>query len=59
MWGRNIMMGYLNREDKTEEDLTEDGWMKSGDQGYLDKDGFLFITGILQFLASIRPGAYK
>jgi long-subunit acyl-CoA synthetase (AMP-forming) len=51
MWGRNIMMGYLNREDKTEEDLTEDGWMKSGDQGYLDKDGFLFITGISQFLA--------
>jgi len=46
MWGRNVMMGYLNREDKTNEDLTVDGWMKSGDQGIMDEDGFLYITGI-------------
>ena len=46
MWGRNIMMGYLNREDKTSEDLTLDGWMKSGDQGILDEEGFLYITGL-------------
>ena len=47
MWGRNIMMGYLNREEKTTEDLIEDGWLKSGDQGFLDKDGYLYITGKL------------
>ena len=47
MWGRNIMMGYLNREDKTTEDLIEDGWLKSGDQGFLDEDGYLYITGKL------------
>lgn len=45
MWGRNVMMGYLNRDDRNKEDMTEDGWMRSGDLGYLDKDGFLYITG--------------
>lgn len=47
MWGRNVMMGYLNRDDRNKEDMTEDGWMRSGDLGYLDKDGFLYITGTL------------
>ena len=61
MWGRNIMMGYLNREDKTTEDLIEDGWLKSGDQGFLDEDGYLYITGKLQllplfpFLKNVHP----
>jgi long-chain-fatty-acid--CoA ligase ACSBG len=45
MWGRHVMMGYLNREDKTTEDVDEEGWMHSGDLGTLDSDGFLFITG--------------
>jgi len=45
MWGRNIMMGYLNREDATRKDMTEDGWLKSGDLGVKDKDGFLSIVG--------------
>lgn len=45
MWGRHIMMGYLNREDKTTEDVDEEGWMHSGDLGRQDSDGFLFITG--------------
>ena len=45
MKGRNLMMGYLNREDKTTEDIDEDGWLHSGDIGSMDKDGFVFITG--------------
>ena len=39
------MMGYLNREDKTKEDMDEEGWMHSGDLGTLDSEGFMFITG--------------
>ena len=39
-------MGYLNKEDKTTETIdAETGWMKTGDIGKLDEDGFLFITG--------------
>jgi len=45
MWGRNVMMGYLNREDATRKDMTEDGWMKSGDIAVIDSEGFHFITG--------------
>ena len=45
MWGRNIMMGYLNREDKTMEDVDEEGWFHSGDLGVQDEEGFLKITG--------------
>ena len=45
MWGRNVMMGYLNREDKTTEDIDPEGWMHSGDVGSIDNEGRLFITG--------------
>lgn len=45
MMGRHIMMGYLNREDATRKDMTEDGWLKTGDLVSIDKDGFHFIVG--------------
>jgi len=44
-WGRNIMMGYLNRQDATQKDMTDDGWFKTGDLGEIDRDGFHFIVG--------------
>ena len=45
MKGRNLMMGYLNREDKTTEDIDRDGWLHSGDIGSINADGYIFITG--------------
>ena len=45
MRGRNIMMGYLNRVDKTSEDIDKDGWMYSGDVGNIDSNGYLRISG--------------
>lgn len=46
--GPNVMDEYWNRPDATAEALTEDGWLHSGDMGYLDDGGFLFVTDRLK-----------
>jgi long-chain acyl-CoA synthetase len=43
--GGNVFQGYYNNEKATNEILTEDGWLYSGDLGELDDQGFLKITG--------------
>lgn len=43
--GENVMKGYFLAPTLTRETFTSDGWLKTGDLGYLDKDGYLFIKG--------------
>lgn len=46
--GDNIFKGYYKDENRTRESFTEDGWFKTGDLGYIDGKGRLFVRGRLK-----------
>ena len=54
--GDNIMKGYYNNISATKEVLTDDGWLKTGDIGYFDEEGYLYITGRKKFVIVTRGG---
>ncbi|MBO5981649.1 MAG: AMP-binding protein [Clostridia bacterium] len=43
--GPNVMLGYYNNPEATKEAFTADGYFRTGDYGYIDKDGYIFISG--------------
>ncbi len=52
------MLGYYKNEEKTREDLTDDGFLKTGDMGEIDNAGYLRITGRVKDLFKTSKGKY-
>ncbi|MFJ1258559.1 AMP-binding protein [Cupriavidus sp. CuC1] len=48
--GPNVMKGYYKSPEETAKALTPEGWLHTGDLGYLDPDGFVFVTGRIKEL---------
>lgn len=48
------MIGYLNNEAATKDAFDQDGWLLSGDLGYFNEQGFLYITGRKKTLLKFR-----
>jgi acyl-CoA synthetase (AMP-forming)/AMP-acid ligase II len=43
--GPRIMTGYWRDEEKTSQVMTQDGWLRTGDMGYMDEEGYIYLTG--------------
>lgn len=52
--GPQLFQGYLNNPQATAATLTPDGWIRTGDLGHFDADGFLFITDRLKELIKVK-----
>ena len=54
--GPNVMLGYENDEENNREVFTDSGWLKTGDLGYFDKEGNLFISGRAKNVIVLKNG---
>lgn len=55
--GPQVVMGYLNNEKATRETFDTDGWLHTGDVGYIDSEGIITITGRIKEMIKVKGHA--
>ncbi len=58
VYGPNVMQGYHNKPEETKATMTEDGGLRTGDRAFVDKDGFLYITGRIKEQFKLENGKF-
>ncbi len=58
VYGPNVMLGYHNRPDENAAAMMPDGGLRTGDLGYLDADGYLYVTGRIKEQYKLENGKY-
>jgi long-chain acyl-CoA synthetase len=58
VYGDNVMKGYHNRPEENAAAFTPDGGLRTGDMGYLDEEGYLYITGRIKEQYKLENGKY-
>jgi long-chain acyl-CoA synthetase len=58
VYGPNVMQQYYGRPEETRQTLTADGGLRTGDLGYLDEDGFVYVTGRIKEQYKLENGKY-
>lgn len=58
VYGDNVMRGYHNRPEEDAKIFTPDHGLRTGDMGYVDEDGYLFITGRIKEQYKLENGKY-
>ncbi|HEY2713215.1 MAG TPA: hypothetical protein VGI60_11925 [Chthoniobacterales bacterium] len=54
--GPNVFAGYRNLPEQSAQAFTGDGWFRTGDLGYFDRDNFLHVTGRVSTLIKTESG---
>lgn len=56
--GANVMKGYYHEPELTSEAIDEDGWFHTGDTGYLDAEGYMYLTGRTKSMFKTSMGKF-
>lgn len=54
--GKNVMLGYFDNPEETEQAIDTDGWLHTGDVGYLNEQGCLYVTGRIKSMIVLNNG---
>ncbi len=58
IYGPNVMQGYHNKPEETKATMTHDGGLRTGDRAFVDKDGYLYITGRIKEQFKLENGKF-